>query len=422
MKTISLFTFLCAGFLSSLAQEKPSQSWTPERCVSESLEQNAALQAHFHTWKSLEAKATLAGSLPDPTVRYTQFIEEVETRVGPQESKIGVSQALPWFGKRKLHRQVASSETAAAYARFEEAKAALKYEVVEAWFEMFYAGRALGITNESIELVKHLERVAQARIVGGGSGSAAIKAQVELGKLLDQRATLEEMLLPLKARLNAAMNRPWDGKMDLPESVTFSKPMDISEASIEQNRGLQAYQSKVRQAEQAAKLARRERYPDLVLGADYLFVGEGTMAAGDESGADAYSFTIGLKLPLWGGKNTARIDQAESSERAAVGSRDQQIRKLESTLQLAIFRYRSAVRKTTLYGKTLIPQSEQSLKVAEESYRAGEADFLELIDAERLLLEFRLTHERAQVDGEISRAKIDWILGTTALQNKGVSP
>jgi outer membrane protein TolC len=64
-----------------------------------------------------------------------------------------------------------------------------------------------------------------------------------------------------------------------------------------------------------------------------------------------------------------------------------------------------------LYGDTLLPQAEQSLKVTEEGYRAGTTDFLNLIDAERLLLEFQLAHERALVDREIAAAQLEKLVG-----------
>ena len=58
-----------------------------------------------------------------------------------------------------------------------------------------------------------------------------------------------------------------------------------------------------------------------------------------------------------------------------------------------------------------MPQAEQSLRVTEEAYRAGSVDFFNLIDAERLLLEFRLAHQRGAVDREIALAEIEMLVG-----------
>ena len=51
------------------------------------------------------------------------------------------------------------------------------------------------------------------------------------------------------------------------------------------------------------------------------------------------------------------------------------------------------------------------MKVTKQAYRAGREDFLHLIEAERLLLELQLTHERAAVDREIAIAQIETLVG-----------
>lgn len=45
---------------------------------------NAGLEAAFNRWKAALERIPQAKSLPDPRFNYTYFVEEVETRVGPQ--------------------------------------------------------------------------------------------------------------------------------------------------------------------------------------------------------------------------------------------------------------------------------------------------------------------------------------------------
>ena len=53
-------------------------------------------------------------ALPDPMVTFTQAIRSVETRVGPQDNAVMLSQAFPWFGKLDLKGQMAVKAAAAA--------------------------------------------------------------------------------------------------------------------------------------------------------------------------------------------------------------------------------------------------------------------------------------------------------------------
>jgi outer membrane protein TolC len=78
---------------------------------------------------------------------------------------------------------------------------------------------------------------------------------------------------------------------------------------------------------------------------------------------------------------------------------------------MALYRFRDAERKIGLYRDTLIPQAKTGLNVAEESYEAGKTDFLSLIDAQRLLLEFELSYERARASREQHLAEIEMLVG-----------
>ena len=48
------------------------------------------------------------GLVVDPKLSYRHFLEQVETQVGPQQYAIDISQPLPWLGKLRRQREVAS--------------------------------------------------------------------------------------------------------------------------------------------------------------------------------------------------------------------------------------------------------------------------------------------------------------------------
>ena len=75
------------------------------------------------------------------------------------------------------------------------------------------------------------------------------------------------------------------------------------------------------------------------------------------------------------------------------------------------YRFRDAARKISLFRDTLIPKAKQALKVMQKSYQAGKTEFLSLIDAERLLLEFELSYERAVANRMQRLAEIEMLVG-----------
>jgi outer membrane protein TolC len=148
---------------------------------------NPQLEAAFNRWKAALEMVSQAHTLPDPHFNYGYFIQEVETRVGPQEQHIGVSQMFPWFGKLKLRSAVAAEEANAAQQQYEVAKLKLFDDVKQAYYELYYLGRAIGITEENVELLKDFEGVARSKYEAGQALNAdVIKAQVELDRLRDR--------------------------------------------------------------------------------------------------------------------------------------------------------------------------------------------------------------------------------------------
>ena len=84
---------------------------------------------------------------------------------------------------------------------------------------------------------------------------------------------------------------------------------------------------------------------------------------------------------------------------------------LQAEGRLAVFRYGDAVRKYTLYGKTLVPKAEQALGSVRGAFRVGKASFMELIDSERTLLELKLGASRAKADIGIHSGLLEELLG-----------
>ena len=153
---------------------------------------NAGLEADFNRWKAALERVPQAKSLPDPRFNYTYYIEEVETRVGPQQQKFGLAQRFPWFGKRKLRADAATQAANAVEAVYEQNKLRLFYSVESAYHEYWFLARSIEITKGHIKLVTNLEGVARTRFkTGSGSNSAVIRAQVELGRLNDRLRSLE---------------------------------------------------------------------------------------------------------------------------------------------------------------------------------------------------------------------------------------
>jgi len=349
---------------------------------------NPGLQAAFERWQAALSRISPAKALPDPRFTFSYFIEEVETRVGPQRRSLALMQTFPWLGKLKSRGDAAARAADAVEQEYEAARLNVFYEVKQAYFEYYYLARAVETAEENVQLLTYLEEVAlTAYASGAGSHADVIKAQVELGRTEDLLRSLRDKRRPVMARLNAELNRPPDAVLPWPQPIEGDQAVFGDEqlfAWLEESPRLRAADFAAQSRKAQWSLAKKLVIPDLALGVKVIDTDPARMPGIEDSGKDPVVATFSVNLPLWFGKY-----RAEAREKKA----------------------RDAERKIDLYGELLIPKAELHFEVTQQAFITGKANFLDLIDAQRTLLEFELAYERARADHQQKLAELEMLVG-----------
>jgi cobalt-zinc-cadmium efflux system outer membrane protein len=390
-----------------------------EDCLRYAESRSAALRAAEARWEAARAGILAAVSLPDPVVSYGYFLEEVETRVGPQRERFGVRQTLPLFGKIGLARGAAEAAASAAHERYRAARLALAVEVTTAYAEYAYLARATEIIGARLELARGLGAAARARYSAGEAPYADVaRAEIELARMENELETLSKRRVPASARLAAAMNLDTDGVLPWPAeapTIEVSVPADDARRLLEErNPELRAFDFEADRAEEAARLAGRRFFPDLTVGFDYIVTDEAAMPV-EDSGKDPFVAVASISVPLWFGKHVGAARSAREGSAAALAASRQLRRDLAARLETLLFEVDDARRKTALYEDRLIPLAEQSYASVEAAYRAGASDFDSVVGAHQTALEFELTLARARADAAVKAAELEKLLGDDGL-------
>jgi cobalt-zinc-cadmium efflux system outer membrane protein len=66
-----------------------------------------------------------------------------------------------------------------------------------------------------------------------------------------------------------------------------------------------------------------------------------------------------------------------------------------------------------LLNTSLIPKGQEAVGTMGSTYQSGDASFIDVIDAQRLLLEFQLQAVRAEADRAQALAKVEEISGVS---------
>ena len=379
---------------------------------------NPELEAAWQRWQAALERVPQVTTLPDPRASYGYFLNEVETRVGPQQHRFGLSQTFPWSGKLELAGNIAVEQADAEFERFQAARFALFQRVHETFAELFYLRSAIDLTRENLELLQQFERIIRARYrvaAEGASHPDLVRVQLELGQLEDRVQQLEQLRPVVAARFNAALNRspdadaPWPG--ELPEIAFTVDEERLRQTLRARNPRLLALTAEMREHRAGAQLARKSAYPDITANLDYIVVGDAVDSSINESGDDAVVAGFSVNLPIWRDKYDAATRESMRRRLATAAERAATENELFADLQQAIFDYRDAQRRIGLYRNTLIPKAEESLNASLRAYQAATVPFIDVLDAERALLELQLNLQRATADVSIAVSTIEMLVG-----------
>jgi len=393
---------------------------TLEEALHLGLLRNPGLARAFEAWRASFEEVTISQKLPEPQLSIATFVQEVETRVGPMDGKLALRQSYPWFGVLELKGDQALARSEAVREKLEAVRLDLELKLREVWYEMIYLGEATNVTKAHIQLVTHWEEVARARYESNlVQQSDLIRVQIELGRLDDRLSTLEDRRLPLASRVAALLDLPAESFSDLSPTLAELPPAAMFDMqAIEQNllstnpelRGL-AFD--IQAADLGRDLSDKAFFPKFSIGADYTFVGDAVNNV-TGSGDDALAFSLGLSVPIWRKAYRAGQRKAESMARGTRLAQQSLLNELEARLSDLAFQARDSERRIGLYRDNLIPKGKEALAALDSGYQAGRSNYIDLVDAERVLFEFQLQLARASVDRSLSQARIERLAGSSS--------
>ncbi|MBN1804795.1 MAG: TolC family protein [Sedimentisphaerales bacterium] len=378
---------------------------------------NAELKVKFEQWKAALEQIPQAKALDDPKFTYSYFIEEVETRVGPQQQKLGIMQVFPWFGKIEARTDIAAAKAQAAKQRYETTKLKLFRQVKDAFYEFSYLATATDIAKDNLELLQHFEEVARIKYTTASAiHPDIIRAQVELAKLEDILKSLQQLREPTVAKLNSVLNRPIDAELSWPEKVQPEKFQLDRKLIVQElkraNPELAELSWEIQTQKASVELAKKNFYPDIGIGLDWIQT-DGAVAPGIRgSGNDPVILMFSMNIPLWRDKYKAAQQQAKANVRKIQSQRTDTENKLLSKVFEVFYDIENSQRKTHLYGDVLVSKAQELVQASEIAYKAGTIDFLSLIDAQRMLLKYELDYERAVTNHLQKFAELQMLIGT----------
>ncbi|HEX2678792.1 MAG TPA: TolC family protein [Polyangiales bacterium] len=388
-----------------------SERLSREAYVRAVLEENPSLEAARQGFRAAQARVRQAGAFDDPMLELSVAPLSIGSSSARLGMEVGVSQTLPWFGKRALERDAMRAEAAAAQSDLGSTRRELALAALGLYDQYYVALRSLEINASHVALVSSLRDAVTAQVQAGrGSLQDVLQAEAELTQLEREAVVLGSERDVVIAQMNELLHRnpaePLPPPAPPPELA--AAPLAPDAARLEQQAlagRAEIASAKLHARAESAKADAAERayYPTITLSTSYSSMWD----------MPQHRWMIGasVNLPWPSEQRAAAVDEAHAA-RAQYESEAERMRSAARTeVFVALRRLQESEHVLQLYQTRLLPVARQRSEVAQASFATAQASLTSVIEAERNLRGLELDHALALAEHDRRGAELQRALG-----------
>ena len=419
---------------------------------------NPSVQQQWSAYQAALQKVPQVGSLPDPELNLGIFLKPMELLGGNQVADVQLMQMFPWFGVLKNAKDEMSLMAKASLASVQEAKLQVFYDVRTTWYALYQNQAQRRITQQNVDLLRQLQRLATSRYRSGSSGSNATPStgsapmpakvessgggmssmsggssaptptatpmaaptmsgssasglegiyalQLEEQELVSNLATLNDAFQNLQFKFNTLLNRPTDSPVTLPDTGFRDAFQPPSDTALKSNPMLEMIRFERASLEAKRLMAERMGYPMLGIGLKYALLSKNPASSSMMNGQDMLMPMVSVSLPIYRKKYKAVQQEIEWKKTASEQSYEAMLNVMRTDYQDALFNYRDALRRLQLYeSQRSLLEKTQQLQL--KRFAASTSSLAEGLSVSRQLLDVSLKSLNASIDLLKAQAKI----------------
>ena len=399
-----------AAILFAGVSSRAEEPMTLAQALALALEKNPELAVFSAEIRAADARRLQASLFPNPELE-----AEVENIAGSgdfsgtrsAETTIQLSQLILLGGKRSSAVRAATLEREVAELDYAAKRLEIFGETTQAFLEVLSAQRQVELAEEVVLLSEKFAPAAEKRVQAGAA------SKVELTRLNIQLATARIEAERARTDLAAARRRLvafWRGDVseleavagDL-ESLPEVDSIDELNRRLLESPALARWERELARRQSTIHLARANRVPDLTIGAGYRYF--------NDTSDSAAVVAFGLPLPLFN-RNQGAIREAVAERDKGENEQLSATVALRTELAVAFDALTTVRAQLEKLNETILPGARDVFEQINEGYLAGRFGYLEVIDAQRTLIEARLQYLEALTAYQQAIAEIEALTGS----------
>ena len=399
--------------LAATASAQAGQGLSLPEALSAAFANNPELAAAGREIGIAEGERRQAGLVPNPELSW----EVEDTRRDTSTTTVTLSQALELGGKRGARIAVASSGQTIAQLDLQRQRNGLRADVVQAFHTALRAQTAVELAQQSQALTARGLKVVQGRVTAGQSSPVeATRAQVQLAQAhaeVRRAETQRTVAFQALARLTGSPLAAFREVQAADLSPGAAPSAAALLAQLEQTAEWRLAAAQIERGDASLGSEKAQRIPDLTvsLGSQY--------SREDRERVNVVG--LSMPLPLFD-RNQGNVLAAARRADQARDLRNAVELRLRSETRSAVSQWRTALQDVEDYDRTILPSAQQAVDTATRGFEMGKFAFLDVLDAQRTLIEARALYLEALAQATDARAQVERIYGdVAALSNTTIS-
>ncbi len=276
-------------------------------------EKNPGLEALRMDYAAARERANQVIDYPDPQVNLGLGILPIETRLGAQRVRIGVTQAIPWKGLLNARQDMVSSQ-AEILSNIDEVKEIdIEYAIRTAYSQLIFLNDKRIVIESKLDLLEIMDELAKSGVRSGkGKLSNVLLVQRSKDNLELDLGLLEKQAEPATILINRWAGRPLDEQIIITQNISIPKDSSAYIAYAESGHPqFQIFENRIKASMKAVDLTHFESKPKIGVGLDYAMIFKRGDMNPSGNGRDVLMPMGMVTIPL----NTGRFESKRQEEK-----------------------------------------------------------------------------------------------------------
>ena len=386
--------------------------------IAEALKNSPELRGAAKETEAAGHRVRPAGALEDPMVEAGLLNVPLQplrlNREDMTMKMLGVSQKLPYPGKRALREQVASKDAETLGYGLRETTNRVVRDLKLAYFELALTDETVRLLSGNRRILEQFLRIAEGRYgVGQAAQAEVLKAQTQLGRMTEELLRMERERPVIEAELLRLLGRRGNAApivAQLPQINDAALNLEaLQEAALRERPQLLGLQSAIERSAKTLDLARKEAQPDFDLRFAY---GQRERNLDGMRREDVFSLTVAMNLPVWRkDKIEPRIAEAQAMREQTLDVQQAQQNEVLARLRQQVAVAEQSRKSVGLYETDILPQARLAVEATLSAYNVSRVDLLTLLDSQMTLFGYEISRAKELVNFNKALAEIDLLTG-----------